>query len=214
MNETARVTFNELAVHYDHAFTRKIDLAENQVTFGLIPQGGHILDLGCGTGLYLEYCQPGNYVGLDISSNMLGVARAKFPGQSFIEGDMANLGAFGDNVFDAIVSTMGSFSYCLQPHRAIGEMWRVLRPGGTIFIMAYGKRYRHRKSHITGNTVPFIIWDRKTLKRAFKQFQQVKVIGMSGHIASLFPWAMTLEMQTLGRVWPSSCYWQIVTGYA
>lgn len=209
-----RVAFDKLAIHYDRAFLRKIDLVENEIVFGLIPRDGHVLDLGCGTGLYLEYCHPNGYVGLDISPNMLEIASAKFPEQTFIEGDMADLGAFDDNSYDAIVSIMGSFSYCLQPDRTIAEIWRVLRPGGVIFIMACGKRYRHRKSHITGNTVPFITWDRKALKRAFRQFQQVKVTGMSGYIAALFPQAMALEKQTLGRIWPSSCYWQIVTGNA
>lgn len=229
----AKTAFDKLATQYDHAFMRPLDLMEDRVAFDLVPQRGHILDLGCGTGLYLEHCSPNYYVGLDISPGMLEIARSKFPRPKlpqlrlphwhfakgdvvdhweFVEGDMADLKVFHDDSFDAVISMMGSFSYCLQPYKAIDEMQRVLKPGGTIFIMAYGHRYIHRESHITGNTVPFTTWDHRTLKDAFKDFRQVKVMGLSGYIASLFPRLMALEVITLGRLWPSSCYFQLVTG--
>jgi len=207
-----QVVFDELASKYDDTFQRKVDLVENRIAFSLVPCNGHILDLGCGTGLYLEYCHSNGYIGLDISPKMLEVARSKFPDHTFIEGDMANMPMLVDESFEAIISTFGSFSYCLQPEKAIDEMWRILQPGGDIFIMALSKRYRKRRSHIVGNRIPFLTWDRRSILKAFAKFQRVKVMGMSGYVAALVPEFMRLEMLTLGKLWPSSCYFQIIMG--
>lgn len=49
-------------------------LIENELATANLPTR-HVLDLGCGTGLYLEYCLPDGYVGIDLSKAMIRVAQ-------------------------------------------------------------------------------------------------------------------------------------------
>lgn len=71
----------------------------------LIPQGAHVLELGCGTGQLLAALDPARGVGLDISGKMIDTARSKYPNLQFHVGDMEN-GSVIDSLkgpFDAIV---------------------------------------------------------------------------------------------------------------
>jgi SAM-dependent methyltransferase len=52
---------------------------DRRFTRFLVPPGLKILDLGCGTGSMLADLQPGEGVGLDISPNMIDVARRNYP---------------------------------------------------------------------------------------------------------------------------------------
>lgn len=42
-----------------------------------------ILDIGCGTGTLLEYIKPGSYLGIDINSDFINLAKKKYPGFNF-----------------------------------------------------------------------------------------------------------------------------------
>ena len=70
---------------------------------------GHILDLGCGTGLELEYYvnqhPKGKVTGIDLSAGMLDALREKFPRQdmTLIQGSYFDV-PFGTACFDAAVS--------------------------------------------------------------------------------------------------------------
>ena len=112
--------YDTLASSYDARFQSKVALIENELATANLPTR-NVLDLGCGTGLYLDYCQPSGYVGLDISQDMLAVARAKFTDAKFIQSDMSAI-PLPDNSVDAVVSLFGSFSYCLAPHRCVNEI--------------------------------------------------------------------------------------------
>lgn len=108
--------------------------------------GGRVLDIGCGTGLnmppVLELIGPnGQFVGVDRSSAMLALARARIARHgwrnvSVIDGDAAQLGGLVAEVegFDAAI-----FTYALS----IIDEWResfdqavaLLRPGGRIAVV-------------------------------------------------------------------------------
>ena len=68
-----------------------------------------LLDLGCGTGLELEYYlkrnPSANVTGIDMAPGMIGALRAKFPEKdmNLILGSYFNV-PFGEAVFDAAVS--------------------------------------------------------------------------------------------------------------
>ncbi len=98
---------------------------------------GDTLEVGIGTGLNLPlYPAAATLTGIDISPAMLKIAaeRARQLGR---EADLreADAGAlpFGEASFDAVVCT---FSLCAIPchQRAVGEMHRVLRPGGLLLL--------------------------------------------------------------------------------
>jgi len=104
-----------------------------------LPENGHILDLGCGTGLFgnrvLE--QGGSLAGIDISNGMLKQAGIRCPEGDFILGDVEAL-PYAEATFDAVTSIL-AFSYFRNPDTVLREVKRVLKPGGPFVICTLGK---------------------------------------------------------------------------
>jgi demethylmenaquinone methyltransferase/2-methoxy-6-polyprenyl-1,4-benzoquinol methylase len=94
-----------------------------------------LLDIATGTGTSLKKLvnQGIDLTGLDLSENMLEIARTKYPGVQFVEGSVLKM-PFPDNSFD-IVTCSFSFRNFGETDVAIGEIFRVLKPGGC-FILA------------------------------------------------------------------------------
>jgi ubiquinone/menaquinone biosynthesis C-methylase UbiE len=103
------------------------------------PAGTSILDVPCGGGFAFRGLRPGqavHYVAADISAYMLGQARREAGRRGvqdaieFVEADVTAL-QFADNSFDLCVTYNGL--HCLpDPRAALGELTRVLKPGGTL----------------------------------------------------------------------------------
>jgi ubiquinone/menaquinone biosynthesis C-methylase UbiE len=104
-----------------------------------VPAGTSVLDIPCGGGLAfrgLSTRQIVRYVAADISAYMLGQARAEAGRRGmqdaieFVEADVTAL-QFADASFDLCVTYNGL--HCLpDPRAALGELTRVLKPGGTL----------------------------------------------------------------------------------
>lgn len=95
------------------------------------------LDLGCGTGelikLVLQADRNKEIYGLDLSENMLEVARKKLgTSVSLILGDAEHL-PFDDEFFD-LVYCNDSFHHYPKPEKVLDEVSRVLKPGGVFFL--------------------------------------------------------------------------------
>ena len=99
-----------------------------------LPRGGFLLDLGCGTGLFVQrYIEEGGRaVGLDISPGMVRHGRLRSPGSGFCVGT-AEILPFRDATFDALASLL-AFSYVPDPGAMLRESYRVLKPGGRIAV--------------------------------------------------------------------------------
>ncbi len=100
----------------------------------VLPKGGLLLDVGCGTGLFVErYIEEGGRaVGLDISPGMVRHGRRRCPESGFCVGT-AEVLPFHDRTFDALASLL-AFSYVPDPEAMLAESYRVLKPGGRIAI--------------------------------------------------------------------------------
>ena len=95
------------------------------------------LDLGCGTGELMRRIleKDGSKVlyGLDLSEQMLETAKKKLGGKvDLVLGDSEHL-PFEDASFD-VVYCNDSFHHYPAPDEVLGEVFRVLKPGGT-FLM-------------------------------------------------------------------------------
>jgi ubiquinone/menaquinone biosynthesis C-methylase UbiE len=103
------------------------------------PAGASVLDIPCGGGFAFRGLRPGQavqYLAADISAYMLGQARAEAGRRGvqdaidFVQADVTAL-QFPDASFDLCVTYNGL--HCLpDPRAALGELSRVLRPGGTL----------------------------------------------------------------------------------
>lgn len=100
------------------------------------PQDGQtVLDLGCGAGNLLERLHAGKVFGVDLSENLLSLARKRLQGRSGFEvlfGDAEHL-SFADNTFDGIVCTE-VIEHVLHPDVVLAEIYRVAKPGARIVL--------------------------------------------------------------------------------
>lgn len=96
--------------------------------------GATVLDIGCGPGLYLKDFVPGvKKYGVDLSTNMLAIAKKNNPGASFFEGHFLNTN-FGTS-FDFIY-TVGVLQYFTpaQIKPLFKKAYDILNPGGILLI--------------------------------------------------------------------------------
>lgn len=134
--------------HYDKTaarYDRKIRCAELALFAGgrswaAGRASGRVLEVAVGSGRNLPYYAPGVHVtGVDLSPRMVELARARAAGLGVIVdlrvGDAQRL-EFPDEAFNTVVATL---ALCSIPDdaAAIGEMVRVLRPGGRLLLLEH-----------------------------------------------------------------------------
>jgi ubiquinone/menaquinone biosynthesis C-methylase UbiE len=126
--------------HYDQVHGRCYHMHISRYIMKSLPAGANLLDIGCGTGLFVEkYTGSGGHaVGIDISGRMIERARCRCGTSEFTIGAGERV-PFRDNSFDA-VSSLLVFSYLRNPAAMLDEAYRVLRPGGVIAICTLGKK--------------------------------------------------------------------------
>jgi arsenite methyltransferase len=135
--------FNEeMAAELEKVYSRRDILRRRALVhdaLGAAP-GERVLDAGCGPGFYvaeiLDRVGPsGSAVGVDASAPMLAVAAKRCEGNGnveFHEGDVTAL-PVGDADFDRALSVQ-VLEYVADIPAALGELFRVLRPGGRVVI--------------------------------------------------------------------------------
>ncbi len=88
---------------------------------------GHVLDVGCGSGLMLRHLPQGS-AGIDLNPRNVARARRYVPTADIREGDAEHL-PFADHAFTMVTATE-VLEHLVFPERAVAEILRVLRPGG------------------------------------------------------------------------------------
>ena len=135
----------KVAAHYDRVarvYDLRYDTSRGKVyhrhisrhMLDWLPKGGLLLDLGCGTGLFMRRYGElgGTAIGLDISRGMVTAAREQAGWFEYLVGN-AEVLPFGDRNFDA-VSCVLAFSYLENPGLMLREAFRVLKPGGCLAV--------------------------------------------------------------------------------
>jgi demethylmenaquinone methyltransferase/2-methoxy-6-polyprenyl-1,4-benzoquinol methylase len=143
--------FNNISANYDflnHFLSLGIDhLWRKRAVKQLQKQQPKVLlDLATGTGDFAIAClklKPEKIIGMDISSGMLEVGKQKMKKRAFDNiidmqlGDSENM-PFEDHTFDAITVGFGVRNY-ENLEKGLGEMLRVLKPGGQAVILEFSK---------------------------------------------------------------------------
>ncbi|MDY4043482.1 MAG: bifunctional demethylmenaquinone methyltransferase/2-methoxy-6-polyprenyl-1,4-benzoquinol methylase UbiE [Marinifilaceae bacterium] len=147
--EKVQEMFNGIAPKYDllnHLLSLGIDKAWRRKAMRELERGAkdRVLDVACGTGDFsIEALRHGvrQVVGVDISENMLAVAREKARDKGleeqleFLYGDSEQL-TFPDENFDAVTVAFGVRNF-EHLERGLREMCRVLRSGGRVVILEF-----------------------------------------------------------------------------
>ncbi len=96
---------------------------------------GNVLDVACGTGdMAVSLVERGCTVtGIDLSEEMLSIARQKAPMVTFMIADAEHL-PFPDASFDAVTCAFGVRNF-VHLEQGLNEMLRVLKPGGQLVII-------------------------------------------------------------------------------
>ena len=100
---------------------------------------GHVLDVATGTGLVATALLDRGYrvTGVDQSPGMLARARERFGGRvELVEASAGEL-PFPDGSFDHLTFTY-LLRYVDDPGATLGELVRVVRPGGTVAMLEFG----------------------------------------------------------------------------
>jgi demethylmenaquinone methyltransferase / 2-methoxy-6-polyprenyl-1,4-benzoquinol methylase len=102
-----------------------------------LASGCKVLDVGCGTGWApraLHRRQEGLTIeALDVSPNMLQIARERDENTSYFEGDVANIER-EDETYD-LVTTIYTLRNFPDRERSLAQMLRVLKRGGWLLIL-------------------------------------------------------------------------------
>lgn len=169
LQEEVRGSFNKTANAYadfyrgrtriSHFFNARKRLVEELLADVVVP-GSAVLEVGCGPGIMVDYFLQRNavYHGLDLSTEMIAMCRAKFQtidSARFLIGDVQRL-VFQDKCFD-LVLCLGVLEYVPAEARALREVARVLKPGGTFLFSSINK------------WSPFNTWDRLVYRKATRK---------------------------------------------
>jgi 2-polyprenyl-3-methyl-5-hydroxy-6-metoxy-1,4-benzoquinol methylase len=146
--------------------------------------GSHVLEIGCGTGLFTEYfSETGCFItGVDISEPLIKLAqerhlpaeRVRFITKSFEDSDL-------DGPFDAVIGS--SVLHHLDLPRALPRIYQILKPGG---ILAFAepnmlnpqvfmeRKFRFLFPYVSPDETAFVRWKIKSdLQRL--GFQEVEI---------------------------------------
>lgn len=136
MMTAVRNFFNQRAETWDQGNAAERKAVSERIILGLgIRPGSRVLDAGCGTGLIIPWLlqavgDSGHVTALDIAERMLSIAREKHdaPNLEFVHADIADT-PFLEGSFDEVVCH-NCFPHVADKLAAVGEMFRVLKPGG------------------------------------------------------------------------------------
>src|SRR5215207_3028473 len=113
-----------------------------------IGPGRTVLDVGCGTGVFLRTAadRRATVCGIDASQALLEIARERVPDADLCVGDLQRL-PYVDDCFD-VVCGFNSFFYADDMVAALREAGRVAKPGAPVVIQVFGRPERFDLRHM------------------------------------------------------------------
>ncbi len=185
--------------------------------------GGRVLDVGCGPGIMAaETMRLGcEFWGVDPSSGMIGICRNRFAGEPrahFIAGDATSL-PLAHGFFDAVMC-MGVIDALRDRPRAIREMLRVLKPGGTLLLTFTNSRspyswwkkdvfyplvskYHGIKARLEGRPRASVMQLGGSTRTLYSERAAVRLVESQGAIVSdIVPYHFNLFLSPLDEIVP------------
>ena len=134
--------FKTISTYYDALYVNELEYAQEAakvkelMTMHGVPLQADLLILACGTGGHVPYFKNDYCVsGLDLSEDMLNLAKEKFPDVRFHLGNLIDYKL--ETCFDAIICLYGSIGFVKTVDNLYASMKRIathLRPNGLALI--------------------------------------------------------------------------------
>ena len=151
--------YTPIRAYYDREYYRNCSIAERTPghyrrlarRFGPW-DGKRLLDIGCGTGLWLRSATEfgAKAAGIDLSELALDVCRRSLPEAELHCGAAERL-PFDDREFD-FVSCLGALEHFLEPREALREMIRVAKPNASVLLLVPNAGFLTRRLGFYGGT--------------------------------------------------------------
>lgn len=132
--EIIRDFFNDFAPRWDNEPIADKEIIDTILDNGGVTESINILDVGCGTGVLFPYYLERNVksiTAVDLSPEMVKIAKNKFPQADVICGDAENM-TF-TNQFDVIM-IYNAFPHFPEPEKLIVNLSKALKQNGRISI--------------------------------------------------------------------------------
>ena len=147
--------FDDIAGRYDQVnrfLSAGTDIGWRKRALGMLKKEKplQILDVATGTGdmaiLAARLLNPDRVVGIDISAGMLDLGRKKVKNEQLEKVIQLQLGDsetinFAQNTFDAVMVAFGVRNF-ENLEKGLGEMLRVLKPGGRLIVLEFSQPRR------------------------------------------------------------------------
>ena len=133
--ELVRTAYNRCAMNYAGQRRTTAEAELNLITERLATNS-KVLDVGCGAGIPVarHLAETFSLIGIDISSNMIALAKKNVPTAKFVIADVMET-EFPAGSFDAIVSFYAIFHIPRQEHLNLFRRFaQWLRPGGLLLF--------------------------------------------------------------------------------
>ena len=126
-----------------------------------IAQGQPILDLGVGAGRTVPALTAlsADYRAIDYTEAMVAACHRRFPAIDVQHGDACDLSRFADASFALVVFSCAGIDMVGRRDRGriLGEVWRVLRPGGAFVFSTHNVGHRAHAPKLA-ELFPKIVW--------------------------------------------------------
>jgi ubiquinone/menaquinone biosynthesis C-methylase UbiE len=139
---------------------------------GQVPEGGSVLDVATGPGYFCtELAKLGDFhvTGLDISEDLVAIARSNALSAGvdvdFVQGSASAM-PFADGAFDLVFCSWAVKNF-MDPARALHEMYRVLKPGGTALVVDVNRDATNRQWNTDASDIGLKGMDALFMKVAF-----------------------------------------------
>jgi len=135
--EIVRKGYNKVAERLQDVFDLEVERLNPLADFSSrIPQMGHILDAGCGNGLYSRYLsEEFKVIGVDISEKQIELAKQNALKANFICEDMTKIN-YPDEYFDGILSFYAIIHVPRDEHYdLLSNFYRMLKFNGAVLLI-------------------------------------------------------------------------------
>jgi len=134
-----RIFFNRIAKHYDFGIFKKWQEKIKRIALGMIAikDNSKILDAGCGTGSLLSILSKTNprvkLYGIDISSEMLKIARKKLGRKANLE--LSSVEELSKKEYYDYIFSSDAFHHYANQELAMQNFYQALKKGGYLIVL-------------------------------------------------------------------------------